>query len=67
MTADIMATVENMTTDEAEQLGRWWAMRENAIGIGRLAESELARANALAPHKRLFISRTEWEQLTQAG
>ena len=58
------STVENMTTDEAEQLGRWWAMREGAIQIGRLAESELARACALAPQKRMFISREEWSVLT---
>ena len=58
--------IENMTTDEAEQLGRWWAMREGAIQIGRLAESELARAFALSPQKRMFISRDEWDSLTQA-
>ena len=64
---DIEAIIDNMSDDEAEQLGRWWAMRETALDIGRLAERELARLNALAPNNRKFITRAEWERLTEAA
>jgi len=63
----IESIVENMTDDEAEQLGRWWAIRKAAIDLGLVAERELSRFNALSPKSRRFISLDEWQRLTGAS
>ena len=55
--------IAGMTTDEAEQLGRWWLMRENAIEIGVLAERQLMEAGAIEPNDRRFYNRDEWRKL----
>jgi len=65
MTDGIESIIDGMSDDEAEQLGRWWAMRQTALDIGRLAERELAQYNALKPNNRMFIGRDEWERLTK--
>ena len=63
----IESIVENMSDDEAEQLGRWWAMRQTAIEIGILAERQLMSFNALADGDRRFYNRQEWRRLTRQG
>ena len=61
----IESIVENMSDDEAEQLGRWWAMRQTAIEIGILAERQLLLFGALADSDRRFYNRKEWRRLTR--
>ena len=65
MTTDIEAIIDNMSDGEAEQLGRWWAIRQYAIETGLFAERELLRLNALDITDRRFLNRQEWRRLTQ--
>lgn len=55
---------EETETPDVRRAGFWWGIRGNALELGRVAERELAKMGELAPHKRVFISRQEWEQLT---
>ena len=60
----VESIVDNMTDDEAEQLGRLWAMRQYGIEIVMFAEKQLINANALNPTDRRVLSRKERRRLT---
>ena len=61
----VESIVENMTDDEAEQLGRLWAMRQYAIEIGLFAEKRLLAGNVLKLDDRRFYNGDEWRRLTR--
>ena len=63
----VESIVEAMTDDEAEQLGRLWAMRQYAIEIGLFAERQLIADNALKQGDRRFYNRDEWRRLTNSS